>query len=226
MPVGKKLVVVASVLATGACAAFFFRKDASQVAGWQEAQENSPFRERVERRVAADAAWAKTPQGTRVEAALPEPPTFRVPTAETAAISQSSPLDTPSFQKSLNPVGALLEPIQELPAELADGSAEGDLAVGGLAPAPLAHKIADGDTLSKLAQRYLGRGDRYLEIYELNRDVLTSPDLLPIGVVLKIPPAQTPPGVPRDPKLERIPLEPPPDMVPIDRQSASVARPD
>jgi hypothetical protein len=53
--------------------------------------------------------------------------------------------------------------------------------------APLEHKIADGDTLSNLAERYLGRADRYLEIYELNRPVLASPDLLPIGVTLKIP---------------------------------------
>ena len=30
--------------------------------------------------------------------------------------------------------------------------------------------------------------DRYLEIFELNRDVLASPDLLPIGRQLKIPP--------------------------------------
>ncbi len=112
MPVGKKLVVVASVLATGAGAAFFFRKDASQVTGWQAAQDNSPFRQRVERRVAADAAWAESTLGTRVESTTSGRPTYRVPTAETAAITQA-PLDTqPTFQKSFNPVGALLEPIR------------------------------------------------------------------------------------------------------------------
>jgi hypothetical protein len=49
------------------------------------------------------------------------------------------------------------------------------------------HKIADGDTLSGLAVRYLGSADRYREIYELNRDILANPDLLPIGSSLKIP---------------------------------------
>ena len=51
-------------------------------------------------------------------------------------------------------------------------------------------KVVDGDTLRRLAQRYLGSSDRYLEIYEKNRDVLLSPDLLPIGVVLEIPPRE------------------------------------
>jgi nucleoid-associated protein YgaU len=50
------------------------------------------------------------------------------------------------------------------------------------------HKIVDGDTLEALASAYLGSADRWLEIYELNRHVLPSPALLPIGVQLKIPP--------------------------------------
>ena len=51
------------------------------------------------------------------------------------------------------------------------------------------HKIVDGDTLQDLARRYLGTADRYLEIYEVNRDLLPSPQLLPIGAELKIPPS-------------------------------------
>ena len=48
------------------------------------------------------------------------------------------------------------------------------------------HKIVDGDTLARLAERYLGSSDRQMEIFETNRDVLSSPDLLPIGVELNI----------------------------------------
>ena len=64
------------------------------------------------------------------------------------------------------------------------------------APPPPTHKIVDGDTLRALAGRYLGSTDRYLEIYEANRDRLPSPELLPIGVELKIPtlPRQPPPS--------------------------------
>lgn len=52
----------------------------------------------------------------------------------------------------------------------------------------IVHLIADGDTLSNLAVRYLGSASRYLEIYEANREVLKNPDVLPIGRRLRIPP--------------------------------------
>jgi nucleoid-associated protein YgaU len=53
--------------------------------------------------------------------------------------------------------------------------------------APPFHKIIDGDTLGDIAARYLGSAVRAMEIFEANRDVLTDPELLPIGVELKIP---------------------------------------
>jgi len=55
---------------------------------------------------------------------------------------------------------------------------------------PRTHKIVDGDTLGGLAERYLGNADRFLEIYEANRDLLPSPEVLPIGVELRIPPGR------------------------------------
>lgn len=50
------------------------------------------------------------------------------------------------------------------------------------------HVVSDGDTLERLAERYLGAPSRAGELFELNRDRLASPDLLPIGLVLKTPP--------------------------------------
>jgi hypothetical protein len=49
------------------------------------------------------------------------------------------------------------------------------------------HVVVDGDTLSALAERYLGSTARAQEIYQLNRSVLPDPKLLPIGVELKLP---------------------------------------
>jgi hypothetical protein len=49
------------------------------------------------------------------------------------------------------------------------------------------HAIQPGDTLSDLASVYLGSADRYDEIFDCNRDVLSSPDHLQVGVVLQIP---------------------------------------
>jgi hypothetical protein len=184
MPVGKKLVVAASVLATGAGAALFFRKDASTAMSWPSTLDESPFRQHVERRVATDAAWAK--QSAPIETVSPA---FGLPTAEAAAVRPQDEL-TPTFQKTFSPVGAMLEPIRELPDESVGVEAPksgGTPTAYPEGPSTIEHRIADGDTLIKLAQQYLGRADRYLEIYDRNRDVLSNPDLLPIGVILKIP---------------------------------------
>lgn len=53
------------------------------------------------------------------------------------------------------------------------------------------HVIHNGDTLQRLAKRYLGDESRSLEIFDLNREVLSNPHLLPIGAELKVPAAQT-----------------------------------
>ena len=55
------------------------------------------------------------------------------------------------------------------------------------ASAPPTHKIIDGDSLALLAERYLGSASRATEIYEANRSLLAHPEILPIGVKLKIP---------------------------------------
>lgn len=47
--------------------------------------------------------------------------------------------------------------------------------------------VKSGDTLSGIAARELGSAGRFNEIYELNQPPLTSPDILPVGVVLKLP---------------------------------------
>jgi nucleoid-associated protein YgaU len=49
------------------------------------------------------------------------------------------------------------------------------------------HTIEAGDTLSKLAERYLGDRQKSELIYRANSDVLFDPRLLPIGVELRIP---------------------------------------
>jgi len=54
------------------------------------------------------------------------------------------------------------------------------------------HRIVDGDTLELLAQRYLGDALRAEEIFELNRDRLRDPNLLPVGQRLRIPQRREP----------------------------------
>ncbi len=54
-------------------------------------------------------------------------------------------------------------------------------------PSARTYTVKENDNLSTIAQRLLGSGKRYLAIYEHNRDVLSSPDSLRPGMVLKIP---------------------------------------
>ena len=49
------------------------------------------------------------------------------------------------------------------------------------------HVVRDGDSLEDLAERYLGSRSRWNEIYEANRELLSNPELLPIGKTLQIP---------------------------------------
>ncbi len=44
-----------------------------------------------------------------------------------------------------------------------------------------------GDTLTSIARGVLGDPNRWDEIYELNRDKLASPDVVPVGLELKLP---------------------------------------
>ena len=52
---------------------------------------------------------------------------------------------------------------------------------------PRTHVVIDGDSLARLAGRYLDDPRRSGEIFEANRRVLNDPDLLPIGAEIIIP---------------------------------------
>jgi LysM repeat protein len=88
------------------------------------------------------------------------------------------------------------------------------------APRPVrTHKIVDGDSLQEIARQYLGSAASAGRIFEVNRDRLSDPALLPIGVELTIPSGvqdtSTTPG-----SLNHLPLVP---VVPRPRdQSAAV----
>lgn len=54
-------------------------------------------------------------------------------------------------------------------------------------PEEVVHIVRNGDTLEKLAERYLGDAGRALELFDLNREQLANPHLLPIDAELRIP---------------------------------------
>ena len=59
------------------------------------------------------------------------------------------------------------------------------LAVGG----ETTYTVKAGDTLSKIAENHYGKGNagKYTVIFEANRNILSSPDVIKPGQVLRIP---------------------------------------
>ena len=49
------------------------------------------------------------------------------------------------------------------------------------------YTVKSGDTLSKLAKKFLNNANRYNDIFDLNKDILKNPDLIKVGQKLKIP---------------------------------------
>jgi hypothetical protein len=49
------------------------------------------------------------------------------------------------------------------------------------------HYVTDGDTLEKIAERYLGDASRAAELVQANADWLKNPELLPIGRGVRVP---------------------------------------
>jgi LysM repeat protein len=49
------------------------------------------------------------------------------------------------------------------------------------------YTVQAGDTLSKLAKAHLGDPKRYMEIFNINKDVLKNPDLIKVGQKIQLP---------------------------------------
>lgn len=56
------------------------------------------------------------------------------------------------------------------------------------APEATFHTVAKGESLSKIAQRYYGSASKYRVIFEANRPLLSDPNKIYPGQVLRIPP--------------------------------------
>ena len=50
-----------------------------------------------------------------------------------------------------------------------------------------AYRVGERETISQIAERYLGRSSRWIEIYRLNQSVLKDPNKLKAGLILALP---------------------------------------
>ncbi len=216
-----KVALAACVLAVGIGGALLFRK--APRAPQASAPSGSTEKSSSAGESGSDPGWAVTHLTGQIAPLVPiarDGDKGAVP----ANHGEGREAADPPVMSSRFPTNRAMEPIGGR-AEWADAAVGEDATSGDRAIADnsgtdnaTTHTIRDGDTLSRLAERYLGEGRRYLEIYEYNRDVLPGPDVLPIGAQLRIPPRSG--GA-------RPAAEAQPPMVPIrpglDRQGASAA---
>jgi nucleoid-associated protein YgaU len=130
----------------------------------------------------------------RIRARRSQPLVACGPAASPAAAASDAP--PPITLKVSGPPPELTVP-QKYPGDATPQGATWGMPAPVAAPPPTPapprrHTIVDGDTLSGLAERYLGSAGRAGEIFAANRDVLKDPELLPIGAVLTIPPRGQP----------------------------------
>lgn len=95
-------------------------------------------------------------------------------------------------------------------------------------PATKRVRVEAGDTLSALAERYLGDPDAWPRIYELNRDQIDDPDQIDVGWVLLVPDEKAPPVKPKphdDDRSERHKVDPRDDETPTNRVKPRVVGP-
>ena len=55
-------------------------------------------------------------------------------------------------------------------------------------PPSQTYTVSTGDNLTSIAERFLGDANEWRQIFEANRDQLSSPDALQVGMTIRIPP--------------------------------------
>lgn len=79
-------------------------------------------------------------------------------------------------------------PAAETPAAEAPAPAPAAEPAPAVSPYLAEHTVVSGDNLSYISKQYYGTADKYMKIYEANKDVIGSnPSLIRAGMVLKIP---------------------------------------
>ena len=89
--------------------------------------------------------------------------------------------------KPTNPTVPAPVPDQDPNAEWAPITPSSSQPQDSLGLEPETYRIQPGDTLTELARKFLGATHRFPEIYELNRDIMSSPDDLVVGKTIRIP---------------------------------------
>ncbi|WP_144300299.1 peptidoglycan-binding protein LysM [Elioraea rosea] len=123
----------------------------------------------------------------------PAPPTAEAIRAELDRLGLPPDVKVTVEGDTVKLTGGVADPATRERAILAAGNVAGIAAVEETIaaveemPAPVFHTVAKGDTLWKIAEKHLGSGAKYPVIFEANKPMLTHPDMIYPGQVLRIP---------------------------------------
>ncbi|MFV0293008.1 MAG: peptidoglycan-binding protein LysM [Paracoccus sp. (in: a-proteobacteria)] len=167
----------------------FVKDSGKSVFGSAEAAEpaKAPEQSETDRKVAALEAELKALGLTAKDVRL----TLRGDTVKV----ESKGADRETMEKLILAVGNI-KGIARVEADLPAASAQAAVPaaeqaaaapVSASADAPVFHTVQKGESLSTIAQQYLGKASRYPEIFEANRPMLSDPDKIYPGQTLRIP---------------------------------------
>ncbi len=109
-------------------------------------------------------------------AAVPSPAPGIAPARPATGAAEPNAVASASAQATPAPAVAAVQPQQPTPAPVAAA-----------AKPARTHKVAEGETLSDIADHYYGTSDQWTKIYRANRSALKDPDKIYPGMELVIP---------------------------------------
>lgn len=171
---GLRTFLAATILTGGIAGAWAFRRPATTTA-----MPESPEPAVDDREPQLPVFVVEAP--SRLQGRIETPPAVE-PEPAPPTVPPASPSFPPALPAEFDPQ----EPLP--PLEEAYPSDPPAARVEPASDAPwLSHVVQDGDTLASLAREYLGSSLAAQDLFEANRSVLHSPDVLPIGIELRIP---------------------------------------
>ncbi|MDB4614087.1 LysM peptidoglycan-binding domain-containing protein [bacterium] len=188
----KKIGLALGILLVGIVGAFFFRNDTDQLADAPRMKDPQALDDRISERSLAPYIVRRREMTSRPETVrsryVPATPAYSLPDfLQKDPYSRTNELfgppdPIPMTDRQESPVERIAQPIlpQRTTEPVYQPEREPATQTG-------EYTIQDGDTLSELAERFMGGSSRYRDLYEMNRDRLRSANDLRVGIKIRIP---------------------------------------
>lgn len=125
--------------------------------------------------------------GGKAEAATPEPEALKKEIADLGLDTKGVEIKVEGDKVIVEGKAATPELQEKIILAVGNVAGVAEVEAEASGPEPVFHTVVKGDTLSAIAKKTLGNANRYPEIFEANRPMLTHPDKIYPGQMLRIP---------------------------------------